>query len=439
MLRCCVSASNSGCCCTSACRCRASRMSSPIICQIARTSPPAAAPATPSAPGTRASSAARSRSSSSPRGRSGSRSGGTRRRAADRRAGAPARSPLRAARRATCADRRRPSRPRSSARRLVRRARHARRERAVGAVHVEPDVVAPADIAAISASGSTAPVLTVPAVPTTRNGTIAVGAVGDDLPLERGDVHALLGVGGDPANRVGAQPEQVGGLLDPGVRFGRRVDAQRRRASPRSPAVRTSGGFGGAGGEEADEVRHVAAAHQQAAAVGRKPDQLGNPADGLRFDLGGHRRQPPCADVLVDGRRQQIAERADGRRARRDVAEEPRMSVEQRVLEEQSRGFVEQRARVGADARAASARRCSGRGRRLATRRASPGRRAAAPASRRSDRPGRGRLRGKSAALMSSGASRPCESRAFFVGIIAVRRTDPFRVVRPPFTRLNAR
>ena len=42
-------------------------------------------------------------------------------------------------------------------------------------------------------SGSTAPVLTEPAVPTTRNGSVAARPVGDDLPLERVDVHPLLG------------------------------------------------------------------------------------------------------------------------------------------------------------------------------------------------------------------------------------------------------
>ncbi len=190
---------------------------------------------------------------------------------------------------------------------------------------------------------------------------------------------------------------------------------RRRAAAPRAaqPGARTSAGLRGAGGEEADEVRHVAAAHQQAVAVGGKPNQLGDPADGLRFDLGGDRRQPPGADVLVDRRRQQIAERADRRGARRDVAEESRMSVEERVLEEQLRRFVEQRTRVGAALGQRPLRVAARGGRRPATRRASPDRRAAAPASRQSDRRDRGRRRGTPPALMSSGASRRARSRSF--------------------------
>ena len=105
-------------------------------------------------------------------------------------------------------------------------------------------------------------------------------------------------VGWNPANRVGAEAEQVGGLLDPRVRFGRRVDAKLRRQRTQAGGPHVRCRLGGARGEEADEVRHVAAAHQQPAGVGRKSDQLGDPANRLRFDLGRHRRQAPRADVL---------------------------------------------------------------------------------------------------------------------------------------------
>ena len=80
---------------------------------------------------------------------------------------------------------------------------------------------------------------------------------------------------------------------------------------------------------EAHEVRHVAAADQQSAAAGGKPDQLRDPSHGLGFDFGRERRQAPRAHVLIQRRRQKVAEHADRRRARGDVAEEPRVPVEQ--------------------------------------------------------------------------------------------------------------
>ena len=147
-------------------------------------------------------------------------------------------------------------------------------------------------------------------------------------------------------------------------------------------------GLGRASRDEADEVRHVAAADQQPAAAGGKPDQLGDPPHGLRFDLGRERRQPPRPDVLVERGGQEIAEHPDRRGTRRDVAEEARMPVEERVVEEQSGGFAHQPAGVGA-----------GRRKRLlcperppdappAIRRASPARRAPSPVDRRSHRRG---------------------------------------------------
>ena len=110
-------------------------------------------------------------------------------------------------------------------------------------------------------------------------------------------------------------------------------------------------GFGRASGEEADEVRHVAAADQQPAAAGGKPDQLGNPPHGLPFDLGRERRQPPRPDVLVERGRQEIAEHPDRRGARGDVAEKARMPVEERVVEQQPGRLADQPAGVGAGRR----------------------------------------------------------------------------------------
>ena len=148
--------------------------------------------------------------------------------------------------------------------------------------------------------------------------------------------------------------------------------------------------------QEADEVRHVAAAHQQPAAVVRVADQLGDPAHRLRLDLGRGRRQRPGADIRIDRRGQEVAEDADRRRRRRDVAEEARMPVEQRVLEQQSRRLLEQRGRVRA---------CSGqrtveieraRAPPTAIRRGSPDRAASIRETPRPDRPADVRARGTS-------------------------------------------
>ena len=131
------------------------------------------------------------------------------------------------------------------------------------------------------------------------------------------------------------RPADVGGLLNPRVRLGRRVDSEARRPTAADAALaHVPAGLRGARGEQADDVGHVAAADEQAAAVGRVADELGDPADGLRLDLRGRRRQRPGAHVRIDRRRQEIAEHADRRRRRRDVAEEARMGVEQRVLEQ---------------------------------------------------------------------------------------------------------
>ncbi len=75
----------------------------------------------------------------------------------------------------------------------------------------------------------------------------------------------------------------------------------------------------------------------------RVADQLGDPAHGLALDLGRGRRQRPRAHVRIDRRGEKIGQHPDRRRRRRDVAEEARMTVEQRVIEQQFRGLLEQR------------------------------------------------------------------------------------------------
>ena len=66
------------------------------------------------------------------------------------------------------------------------------------------------------------------------------------------------------------------------------------------------------GGEEADEVGHVAATDEESPAVGGVAEHFGYPADGLGFDLACHGREWPGSDVWVDGCGEEFGEDADG-------------------------------------------------------------------------------------------------------------------------------
>ena len=146
----------------------------------------------------------------------------------------------------------------------------------------------------------------------------------------------------NPADRVGAESKKIRGLLNPCVRFAGRIRKQALRFTRQAGLAYVPTGFRRARREEADEVGHVAAAHQQPAARGRIADELRDPSHGLRLDFSGHRRQRPGAAVLIHRRGEKITEHADGCGARRDVSEEARVAVEQRVLEQQIGGMGQQ-------------------------------------------------------------------------------------------------
>ena len=286
---------------------------------------------------------------------------------------APARSRLRAARRATCAGSTATESARLSAAQVVGRLgrprpRSRRRRRPRGTRRR-----APGTARAISGSGSTAPVLTEPAVPTTRHGTSPAATSASSCRRSAATSIRSCCVGRDPADRrrCRARPGRRPSESTCASRPSRRRAAGGRRRPPRRARARPSRPCAGPRGQEADDVGHVAAAHEQAAAVRRVADELGDPAHRLRFDLGRGRRQRPGADVRVHRRREQIAEHADRRRRRRDVAEEARMPVEQRVLEQQLRRLLEQRPRVDARLPAAGPSGRAPRARPRATRRAS--------------------------------------------------------------------
>src|SRR6185369_15311605 len=87
-------------------------------------------------------------------------------------------------------------------------------------------------------------------------------------------------------------------------------------------------GLGLTRGEETDEIRHVAAAHEKPAAIGRVANQFSDPPHGLRFDFRRGRRQDERPDVCVESRRQKIAEDSNWRWRRCDVPEKSRMRIE---------------------------------------------------------------------------------------------------------------
>jgi hypothetical protein len=155
-----------------------------------------------------------------------------------------------------------------------------------------------------------------------------------DLAAQRGHVHVQSCIGRDPPDRRRAEAREVGGLLNPRMRFDRRVHAE--------PAARASGdavlpyvpaGLGRTRGEEANDVCHVAAADEQPPAIDRVADELGDPSHRLCLDLGRRRREVPGANVRVQRGGEKVAEHTDRGWRRGDVAEEARMRIEERMFE----------------------------------------------------------------------------------------------------------
>jgi len=68
------------------------------------------------------------------------------------------------------------------------------------------------------------------------------------------------------------------------------------------------------GRQKPGDVRHVASADQDAAAVGRIAKQFGDPANRFQLDFGGDRSDVPGSRIGIDGSGQKIAEHADGSR-----------------------------------------------------------------------------------------------------------------------------
>ena len=169
---------------------------------------------------------------------------------------------------------------------LLWRLRQLRSEAAVGSIGVEPHAVFPAQRSdfrqRIDASGADRPRRT-----HHETGLVTGGHVRLQLSAQRGHVHAEPGVSGDPADRGGAEATQVRGFLQPCVRLHRGIHAERASLlSGNAMFTNVPAGHRRARGHETDEVRHVAAADEQPAAIYPVAAERGDPAYGLRFDLG---------------------------------------------------------------------------------------------------------------------------------------------------------
>ena len=110
------------------------------------------------------------------------------------------------------------------------------------------------------------------------------------------------------------------------MRFFRAVRAQ--ASAFHSLAADFAAAFGLARSEKADDVGHVAAADEQASAIGGVVEHLRDPANGLRLDLAGHGREQPRSAIGIHGGSEQFAQCADGRGRRGDVTPEARMRIE---------------------------------------------------------------------------------------------------------------
>ena len=167
------------------------------------------------------------------------------------------------------------------------------------------------------------------------------GAVGREALPQRGRVHPPRRIHRDPPDGVGAQAEEIGRLLDPGVGGGRDVDSV--RYPPASPALRTpSPSIARRPARKQTKLAMLPPLTRIPPHVGGIAHQLRDPADRLRLDLGRGGRQLPAADVGIDRRGEQVRQGPDRRRRGGDVAHEAGMAVAERVAEEQVGGLVHQ-------------------------------------------------------------------------------------------------
>ena len=190
--------------------------------------------------------------------------------------------------------------------------------------------------AARDAAASTVPVLTEPAVPMTRNGT---------SPASRSASIALRNADSPSAGRgrwgcsgpSRCRDREVGDLLDPGVgpaevyarsSAGRLLASRSRPGSSTSPCARA---------RRAMKFAMSPPSYSRAPAdVGSRSARRSSAPSGPR--PRSRRRQHAAAQFGLTAAASRSPSMPIGAGRRRDVAEEPRVPVEQRVLEQQPRG-----------------------------------------------------------------------------------------------------
>ena len=210
------------------------------------------------------------------------------------------------------------------ARKQVLRRWRERGKTSVGAVHVQPQAVAFGDIGHIREGIERAGIHR-PGVGDDAGRPEPGVAVRDDAALQFAEIDSECVVGRDGLHVVRADAEQPGGLADRKMSFFGDVDAQRRVLSRAGPGEL---GIGlRARGRKAREVRHGSAADQESRGTGVVAEERLEPVDHHVLDFGARGSRAPRGDVGVQCRSEKIADRRDGGSRRRDVSEEPGMSV----------------------------------------------------------------------------------------------------------------
>ena len=153
-------------------------------------------------------------------------------------------------------------------------------------------------------------------------GDAAGGAVGGDGVGEEIEPDAEMFVGGDMAEVLGAEAENRDSLIDAGVDFVGGVEDERGAAGLEAVGARLFAEGVIAGGGEGNEIRHGAAAGEDAAGGGGEAEEIGEPAeDGLFDGVGGGGEVPEIA-VLVEGGGDVIGVGGEGVGRGLDVGEE---------------------------------------------------------------------------------------------------------------------
>src|SRR5271155_1811995 len=107
-----------------------------------------------------------------------------------------------------------------------------------------------------------------------------------NLVPQRGKGDSLFVIRWNPSNRVSAQTRDICGLLHPGMCLRRAVGAQ--AGSTHTLLAYFPPCFCLPRNEKADDVCHIAATDEQTTTIGWVTQELGHPADRLRFNLAGH-------------------------------------------------------------------------------------------------------------------------------------------------------